>query len=171
MSRGFVKESDQEETPLLTPRAFLPHGIVNYVTPHGLKELKHEQNLLLEERKLLKEQSNVDNLVQINYLTAKLGLLEDRIHAARLVDLSTQPQNEIHFGATVTLFKTKENCVVQYQIVGVDEVNISQNKISFLSPLAKVLLKKKVGDTVTLQTPLGNRNMKIEGIAYNSDAF
>jgi len=68
-----------------------------------------------------------------------------------MVDLSTQPQNEIHFGATITLFKQEENCECQYQIV--DEADVSQNKISFLSPIAKVLRNKKVGDIITLQTP------------------
>lgn len=166
MSRGFVKEGDQEEIPMVPPRADLPLGVVNYVTSNGLKDLKQEQNLLVDEKKLLIEQSNEINRVQINYITTKLSLLEDRINSARIVDLSTQPQNNIHFGATITLFKQEENCECQYQIVGVDEANISQNKISFLSPMAKVLLNKKVGDIIALQTPKGKRTMKIEVIEY-----
>jgi len=166
MSRGFVKEEDQEETPLVTPRAHLPFGVVNYVTPNGLEELKEEQHLLIEEQKELIEQSNEINRVQINYITSKLSLLEDRINSARIVDVSNHPQNEIHFGATITLFKKIENCECQYQIVGVDEANISKNKISFLSPIAKVLLNKKVGDVIELQTPKGVRIMKIEDIEY-----
>ncbi|OBX21031.1 MULTISPECIES: GreA/GreB family elongation factor [Bizionia] len=166
MSRGFVKEEDQEEIPIVAPRANLPFGVVNYVTNNGLEELKQEQNLLLEQQKTLIEESNETNRVQINYITTKLSLLEDRISSARIVDLSTQPQNEIHFGATITLFKQEENCKCQYQIVGVDEANISLNKISFLSPLAKVLRNKKVGDVIALQTPMGKRNMNIELIEY-----
>jgi len=166
MSRGFVKEGDQEEAPLVTPRAHLPVGVVNYVTPNGLKDLKHEQHLLVEERKVLIEQSNENNRVQINYITAKLYLLEERINSARIVDLSTQAQDEIHFGATITLFKEEEDCECKYQIVGVDEANVSQNKVSFLSPLAKVLLNRKAGDIITLQTPKGKRYMKIEAIEY-----
>ena len=166
MSRGFVKEDDQEEIPMVPPSADLPLGVVNYVTSNGLKDLKQEQNLLVDEKKLLIEQSNEINRVQINYITTKLSLLEDRINSARIVDLSTQPQNNIHFGATITLFKQEENCECQYQIVGVDEANISQNKISFLSPMAKVLLNKKVGDIIALQTPKGKRTMKIEVIEY-----
>ncbi len=52
MSRGFVKEGDQEETPLVTPRAHLPAGVVNFVTPKGLEELKEEQSALIEERRV-----------------------------------------------------------------------------------------------------------------------
>ena len=166
MSRGFVKEDDQEETPLVTPRAYLPVGVFNYVTPSGLKYLMQEQDLLLEERNILIEQSNEVNRVQINYITTKLSLLEDRINSARIVDLSTQPQNEIRFGATITLFKINENCECQYQIVGVDEADVYHNKISFLSPIAKVLLNKKVGDIIILNTPNGDRNMKIVLIEY-----
>jgi len=95
-----------------------------------------------------------------------LYLLEERINSARIVDLSNQPQNEIHFGATITLFKKKEDCECQYQIVGVDEANVSQNKVSFLSPIAKVLLNKKAGNEIALQTPQGKRIMKVEAIEY-----
>lgn len=166
MSRGFVKEDDQEEVPLVTPRAHLPIGVENYVTPNGLKELKHEQNSLVEERKKLKEQSAENNRVQINYITAKLRLLEKRINSARIVDIANQPKYEIHFGATITLYKEEEGCECQYQIVGVDEANISSNKISFLSPVAKVLQNKKVGNEITLKTPKGNRKMRIKAIEY-----
>lgn len=166
MSRGFVKEGDQEEIPLVTPRAFLPFGAINHITPNGLKELRQEQQLLVKELKTLNEQSNKDNRVQINFITSKLGLLEERINSARVVDLLNQPQNEVHFGATITLFEKKEDCECQYQIVGVDEANVSQNKVSFLSPIAKVLLNKKTGDEITLQTPKGKRILKIEAITY-----
>lgn len=166
MSRGFVKEEDQEETPLVTPRVHLPPGATNYVTPNGFEELKLEQNSLLEELKILREQSFDKNRVQINYLTAKLHLLEERINSAKIVDLARQAQNKVHFGAKVSLYKEEEDCKCQYQIVGVDEANISLNKVSFLSPIAKVLLNRKVGDKITLKTPMGHRVMRIEAIDY-----
>ena len=166
MSRGFVKEDDQEEIPLVTLRAHLPNGVENYVTPNGLKELKHEQNSLIEERKILKDRSADNNRVQINYITAKLHLLEERINSAKIVDVESQAKNKIRFGATITLHKEEEDCKCQYQIVGVDEANVSSNKISFLSPIAKALQNKKIGDKITLKTPSGNRNMRIEAIEY-----
>ena len=166
MSRGFVRESDQEETPLVTPRAHLPAGAINYVTPTGLEELKEEQNALTEERAALIAQSLESNRVQINYITSKLGLLVERLNSARVVDLSGQQQDEIQFGATVTLFKKHEDCESQFQIVGVDEANVSKNKISFLSPLARVLQNKKTGETITLKTPKGEREMKVMKIEY-----
>lgn len=166
MSRGFVKEGDQEETPLVNPRVYLPEGVANYVTANGYEELIQEQHLLLEERKTLTEQSAENNRIQINYLTAKLLLLDERINSAKIVDLTQQNPNEVHFGANVTLYKEEEHCNCHYQIVGVDEANIALNKISFLSPIAKVLLNKKIGDKITLKTPKGDRMMRIEAIEY-----
>ncbi len=166
MSRGFVKEGDQEETPLVTPRVHLPPGVINYVTPHGLEDLKQEHKALVDERAILSEQSLEKNRLQINYLSAKLQLLEGRINSAKIADLARQPHDEVHFGAKVTLFKEAENCNCEYQIVGVDEANIALNKISFLSPIARVLVTKKVGNKVTLKTPKGSRLMLIEAIDY-----
>ncbi len=166
MSRGFVKEEDQEEIPLVTPRAYLPAGVVNYVTPKGFKSLKDEQRTLVDERKALREQSIENNRVQINYLTSKLDLLEERINSAKIVDLSSQIKNEIRFGATVTIYKKEEGCKEQYQIVGADEANVSQNKISFLSPLAKALINKKAGDEIILHTPNGKKLLRIKDIEY-----
>lgn len=70
------------------------------------------------------------------------------------------------FGASVTLFEEKDNSTCEYQIVGVDEANVSLNKVSFLSPIAKILLNKKVKDSITLKTPNGDRVMKILKIEY-----
>lgn len=166
MSRGFVKEGDQEEIPLVTPRAHLPNGVANYVTPNGLQELKKELEGMINERKELQLQNIENNRVQINYITAKMRLLEERISSAKIVDLNKQNKNEIHFGAKITIYKKQEKCKCQYQIVGVDEANVSQNKVSFLSPIAKVLINKKVGDKITLKTPKGDKDMTIESIDY-----
>lgn len=166
MSRGFVREGDQEEVPFVPPRAFLPNGVTNYVTANGLEELKKEQETLLEERSRLKEEAPERNRVQINYITAKLDLLIDRINSAKVIDLSDQPKDTVLFGTTVSLHKEEEDCNCQYQIVGADEANVSLNKISFLSPIAKVLLNKKVGEQITLKTPNGIRHMKIVAIEY-----
>ncbi len=165
MSRGFVKEGDQEEVPLVNPRAHLPAGVTNYVTPNGLQELKNEQNLLVEERNQLIQKSKEQNRVQINYINAKLKLLENRINSAKLIDFASQPKEKVQFGATVTLSK-EDNVDIEYQIVGVDEANVAKNKVSFLSPLAKVLRNKMAGDKIELKTPKGIRVMWIKAIDY-----
>ncbi len=161
MSRGFVKEGDQEEVPMLTPRAFLPAGVENFVTSAGMEELKAEREEILRERKQYEGIDNNDARVNNNYLTGKLRLLEERIHSARVLDYDPQRQNDVAFGATIKFKDLKNNKIAQYQIVGVDEANIMKGKISFLSPLSKVLMNKRVGDIVTFNTPQGEMQMEI----------
>lgn len=161
MSRGFVKEGDQEEVPMLTPRAFLPPGVENFVTSAGMEELRAEREAILNERKQYEGVDNNDARVNNNYLTGKLRLLEERIHSARVLDYDPQRQNDVAFGATIKFKNLKNNQIAQYQIVGVDEANIMKGKISFLSPLSKVLMNKRVGETVSFKTPSGEILMEI----------
>ena len=161
MSRGFVKEGDQEEVPMLTPRAFLPAGVENFVTSVGMAELKAEREEILRERKQYEGVDNNDARVNNNYLTGKLRLLEERIHSARVLDYDPQRQNDVAFGATIKFKNLKNNQIAQYQIVGVDEANIMKGKISFLSPLSKVLMNKKAGEIVSFNTPQGEMQMEI----------
>ncbi len=164
MSRGFVKEGDQEEVPLVPPRAYLPAGVINYVTPMGLELLHNERNELISERNALNEQDKDKNRVQVNYINSKLNLLDERINSSKLVDLSKQNKEIVHFGAKVTV--NEDNKCTVYQIVGVDEADLSSGKISFISPMAKVLINKKIGESILLKTPKGNRTMIIENIEY-----
>ena len=165
MSRGFVKEGDQEEVPMLTPRAFLPAGVENFVTSTGMEELKAEREEILRERKQYEGVDNNDARVNNNYLTGKLRLLEERIHSARVLDYDPQRQNDVAFGATIKFKNLKNNQIAQYQIVGVDEANIMKGKISFLSPLSKVLMNKKAGEIVSFNTPQGEMQMEIISIS------
>ena len=156
-----MKEGDQEEVPMLTPRAFLPAGVENFVTSTGMEELKAEREEILRERKQYEGVDNNDARVNNNYLTGKLRLLEERIHSARVLDYDPQRQNDVAFGATIKFKNLKNNQIAQYQIVGVDEANIMKGKISFLSPLSKVLMNKKAGETVSFNTPQGEMQMEI----------
>ena len=166
MSRAFVREGDQEDIPVVAPRAFLPDGVTNYVTSRGWQLLQQERLELQKEQDRLKKQSREDNRVQVNYLAAKLYLLDERISRTQIIDYKDQINDQIRFGATVTLYKEEEDCYCEYQIVGVDEADIQQNKISFLSPIAKVLLNRTVGESIILNTPKGLRHMEIEAINY-----
>jgi transcription elongation factor GreB len=167
MSRGFVKEDDQEEVPMVPPRAHLPEGVPNYVTQAGMDELLAEQQALMNEKENLDISGENERRIAVNHITAKLQLLNNRIAEARIIDLKEQPRDEIRFGATVTL-KTEGTIDIQtFQIVGVDETDISRGKISFLSPLARVLTNKKVGDKVLLKRPKGDHVFEIIKITYS----
>ncbi len=166
MSRGFVKEDDQEEVPMVPPRAYLPPGVPNYVTRAGLDELLAEQQALMDEIANLDRSSEKERRIAANHITAKLQLLNSRITEARIIEPEAQPKDEIRFGATVTLKTEGTNDIQAFQIVGVDEADISRGKISFLSPLARVLTNKKTGDKVVLKRPKGDQVLEILNISY-----
>jgi len=150
MSRGFVKEDDQEEVPLVPPRADLPAGTENFVTENGMKALLAEKENLLAEQEKLDASQEKEYRIAFNHINAKLQLLNERIASAKIIDSGKLPQDEVHFGATVT-FKNSEKKTQTFQIVGVDEANVSKGKISFTTPLAKALMLKKVGEKATLK--------------------
>jgi transcription elongation factor GreB len=166
MSRGFVKEDDQEEIPLVPPRAHLPEGVPNYVTQAGMDELLAERQMLVREKENLNMTSENEKRIALNHINAKLHLLDLRINEAKIVILDDQPKNEIRFGALVT-FRTEGTRKVQtLQIVGVDEADISKGKISFLSPLARSFLNKNAGEKAVLKLAKEKRVFEIIMIAY-----
>ncbi|WOD44582.1 GreA/GreB family elongation factor [Hwangdonia lutea] len=167
MSRGFVKEDDQEEIPLVPPRADLPEGVINYVTQVGMQALLNEKKELLNDIEQLETNNENERRIATNHINAKLQLLNQRISTAKIIDLETQPQNEVRFGATITLKIDAVKEVQKYQIVGVDEADISKGKISFVSPIARILTHKKVGDKAILKLVNGERVFEILDIAYN----
>lgn len=168
MSRGFVKEGDQEEAPLIPPRAALPPGVTNYVTPHGLE-------LLLEERKQLekeynqREGSETERRRQNMLIDGKLNLLNERISSARVLNPAVQPKDEVRFGATVSLLNLSgpmKGKAMSLSIVGVDEANVKQQKIAFVAPLAKAAMGKKKGEEFDLKLGNETRKMRVEEVEY-----
>ena len=166
MSRGFVKEDDQEEIPIVPPRAELPAGVTNLVTQESMDELLVEKELLIKERDNLGNEHENERRIAFNHINAKLQQLNNRIVGAKIINLKEQPQNEIRFGALVTLKIGEAKKLQKYQIVGVDEADISKGKISFISPVAKILISKKVGNKVILKLAKGTRIFEIMDISY-----
>lgn len=150
MSRGFVKEGDQEEVPMVLPRAFLPSGTPNYVTPEGLKILQDEMESLKEEWS-----AAGSNYVTKNYLDAKMRLLSERINSAVMIDNTKANPDVVSFGMYV---KYNDKVI---RIVGVDEADASKGLISFISPIAKALIGKKKGDKFEIKVPRGTEIVEI----------
>lgn len=166
MSRGFIKEGDQEEIPILTPRAYLPDGVTNYVTQVGMNKLLDEKQMLLIELENLDTANDNERRITSNHINAKLKLLNERIVSAQVIELEKQSPDEVWFGATVTLKIDGETKLQKYQIVGIDEADVSRGKISFISPLAKLLTGKEVGEKAVLKLTNGNRTYEIMEIEY-----
>ena len=168
MSRGFVKEDDQEEVPMVPPRADLPEGTPNYVTPNGLKELEAEKKELERELEDLDPSNEKERRIASNHIHAKMELLEERIVSAQLIKPEEQPKDEVRFGAIVSLKIGGSKKAEDYQIVGVDEADLKKKKMAFTSPIAKLLMGKKVGEKAVLKLANGDREFLVEGIRYGS---
>jgi transcription elongation factor GreB len=169
MSRGFVKEDDQEEVPIVPQRAYLPEGVTNFVTPFGMNQLLTEKQELENEKNNLSSASENEKRIEVNHINAKLQLLNNRIATAKTVNLNEQPQNKIRFGATVTLKTEAAKKLQTFQIVGVDEADISKAKVSFISPIARVLINKKAADKVILKQAGKDIVFEIIGISYSDE--
>lgn len=166
MSRGFVREGDQEEVPMVPQRAYLPDGVPNFVTPAGMEMLLAEKQLLINERDNVVAVNENEKRIAVNFINAKLHLLDNRIADARIIDPEGHPPDEIRFGATVTLKVAAAGRNQVFQIVGVDEADIAKGKVSFISPLARALMNKKAGDRVTLKRDRGETVFEVVGVEY-----
>lgn len=168
MSRGFVKEEDQEELPVIPPRAALPTGATNYVTPFGHTALLREKEALEEERKRLPQRSEAEYRRAAMVIDARLKSLNQRIASARIIALQDQPRDEVRFGAVVQFDNGDK--IHKFQIVGVDEADVKQKKIAFTAPIARALVGKKVNETIAFQRGRTVQKLKIISITYEEDA-
>ena len=144
MSRGFVKEEDQEEAPFIPPRAALPAGVENYVTPEGYQALLDEKEELIAERQNKEGKSEAEKRRHSTEIDGKIALLDERINTARKVEPETQ-YDQVKFGCTVS-FKLENGPTRTFKIVGVDEANIKEQKVAFVAPIVRAMLGKKEGE-------------------------
>ena len=164
MSRGFVKEDDLEHAGTDLPERPIS-ALPNYVTASGLMQLE------LNAKALSTERLNIAHLKDDQAAMQKLAVIERdlRYVSARLKTaiLSTPPENSelVLFGATVTV-ENEAGEPNLFIIVGDDEADIKLNKVSWSSPIAKALIKQKVGDIVVWSRPAGNITLEIIKISY-----
>jgi transcription elongation factor GreB len=184
VNKAFVKESDQDDDELDVPPG-LPPGTRNYVTVVGHAALRSELKHLVErERPDLVQvvawaASNGDRSENGDYIYGKKRLREidrrirflmKRLETAIVVDPAEQQNTEqVFFGATVTVCDLTAGDAggeETFQIVGVDEADPGQGRISWISPLARALLKAQEGDSVRFQSPAGQRELEVVAIRY-----
>jgi len=179
MSKAFTKETDNDNEP---EQPDIPTGpLKNYVTPLGLELLQSEfKKLRYDERPKIVEvvrwaAGNGDRSENGDYIYGKKRLREidrriryltKRIDSAIVVDPKLQANlTKVFFGATVT-FKKENGSESTLKIVGIDEANTEQNKVSWTSPIAKSLLKSQPGDVITLRTPDGTEKLEVLAVKY-----
>ncbi len=167
MSKAFTREDDLPEPPVVSRRtSALPPGTQNLMTPDGAQRLRAELARLQNEREqLLAAKDDPDRAQKLAALESRALLVDDSLRSASVVNPPATPDGRVHFGALVTVREANVS-ESRYRIVGVDEVDFDRGWVSWLSPLAKALLNRRVGERVKLKTPGGERNLEV--IAVNA---
>ena len=180
MSKAFTKETDGADDAEDEVDA-LPANQKNYMTPAGWTALRDElQQLMRVERPKIVEivswaAGNGDRSENGDYIYGKKRLREidrrvryltKRIESADVVDPAQQKKrDQVFFGATVTYVRS-DDVEQTVTIVGLDEADFAQGKISWLSPLARALMKARVGDCPECRTPSGVESVEVVAIRY-----
>jgi transcription elongation factor GreB len=181
MSKAFTRESSSEEDDDDSLAHSLPAGGKNYITPHGYARLRAELMGLLDvERPKVVEvvswaAKNGDRSENGDYLYGKKRLREidrrirfltKRLDIAEVVDPSAHHGSDhVFFGATVSYVDGKD-VERTITILGVDEADSSKAQVSWISPIARTLLKSRVGDELRLMTPAGAEMIEVLAVSY-----
>lgn len=169
MSRGFVKEDDQEEAPFIPPRAALPPGSINYVTPKGFAQLVKEREDLENKLADLDIENEKERRHARATFTGSLNLLNNRISSARVLKPAEQPKDEVRFGAKVS-FKyvdgKQKDIIREFQLVGVDEADVNAKKIAFIAPIAIAITGRRKGEIAKVSMGGEVQELEILSIEY-----
>jgi transcription elongation factor GreB len=183
VSKAFTREDDaapeddhdvEEDNPI-------PPGSKNYLTPIGWRRMRDELAWLVKtERpqvtsvvswaaKLGDRSENADyqyGKKRLREIDRRIRYLTKRLEAAEVVDPSTREDtDQVFFGATVT-YSTPGGQEQTIRIVGIDETDLPKNYVSWISPIARALIKAREGDTVSLRTPGGDEQIEILEVRY-----
>jgi transcription elongation factor GreB len=184
MSKAFTKEFDSEEEHHIADEAAPISKVKNYITPSGLQRLRDERRFLLTRERPAVTQvvawaaSNGDRSDNADYrygkrrlreIDRRIRFLTKRIDAAEVVDPEAprggRASRQAFFGATVR-YANAVGTERVVSIVGLDEVDVNCNYISWLSPLARALMKSGPGDRVVLHAPGGTEQLQILEVRY-----
>ena len=183
MSKAFVRETERDEDDDEIEVPALPAGTRNYITPAGHRRLKDELLRLIDVerpevvRTVAWAASNGDRSENGDYIYGKKRLREidrrirfltRRLDVAEVVDpAGRESTDQIFFGATV-LYATTGGAENRITIVGVDEVDPARGRVSWVSPVARALLKAREGETVVLRTPAGVETLEVLEVRYEA---
>ena len=187
MSKAFTREDDaapeddfgdeDEQNPI-------PAGSKNYLTPGGWRRMRDELAWLVKT-----ERPNVTSVVswaaklgdrsenadyqygkkRLREIDRRIRYLTKRLEAAEVVDPATREEtDQVFFGATVTYAKSSSGEEETIRIVGIDEIDLAQHYVSWISPVARALIKAREGDTVSLRTPGGDEELEILEVRYEA---
>jgi transcription elongation factor GreB len=179
MSKAFVKEEGDAPDDEAAHEPKLPSSGKNYITPAGYARLEAELRRLVEVERpevvktvawaasLGDRSENADYLYgkrRLREIDRRVRFLIKRLEGAEVVHSSGRDTDQVFFGATVRI-KGREG-EKELTIVGVDEVDPGHGRVSWVSPIAKALIKAREGDVVTLRSPAGEEQLEILEVTY-----
>jgi transcription elongation factor GreB len=179
MSKAFVKETQDEPDAEQPENSALPGG-KNYISPAGFARLKAELKRLVETERpevvktvawaaaLGDRSENADYIYgkkRLREIDRRVRFLIKRLENAEIVNSAGRDTDQVFFGATVST-KNSSGKIQTLTILGADEVDPANGRVSWLSPIAKALLKARQGDMVTLRTPAGQERLEILEVRY-----
>ena len=182
MSKAFVKEEggapeDIDASSSTAPQ--LPAAGKNYISPAGYARLEAELRSLVEVERpevvktvawaasLGDRSENADYIYgkrRLREIDRRVRFLIKRLESAEVVRSAGRDTDQVFFGATVKIRSAKQTREIT--IVGVDEVDPAKGRVSWVSPIAKALIKAREGDTVTLRSPAGEEQLEILEVTY-----
>ncbi|MGH8686723.1 MAG: transcription elongation factor GreB [Burkholderiales bacterium] len=180
MSKAFVRESGGDDEALAPEPRPASAPARNYITPAGFARLDAERKRLVEVerpdvvRTVSWAAANGDRSENGDYIYGKRRLREidrrvrtliKRLEAARVVDNAGRDDDQVYFGAAV-LVRSAARGEQRVTILGADEVDTARGRVSWVSPIARALLKARVGDRVTLRTPGGEEDLDVLDVTY-----
>ena len=179
MSKAFVKEDDPADDDAEPQAPALPPSGKNYITPAGYARLESVLRTLVEVERpdvvktvawaasLGDRSENADYIYgkrRLREIDRRVRFLIKRLESAEIVHSAGRDTDQVFFGATVRV-RGKDD-VKELTIVGVDEVDPANGRVSWISPVARALIKAREGDTVTLRTPAGEEKLEIMEVTY-----
>ncbi|MCC7374685.1 MAG: GreA/GreB family elongation factor [Verrucomicrobiales bacterium] len=161
MSKAFTRESDDapESSVLIRPASVLPPGTKNYMTAGGIQRLREEFQRITDVLARTPAASGTRSVLE-----GRCQQLQHTLETAVVVPASSRDQR-VRFGATVSV-RSRGGEASEYRIVGVDETEVDRDWVSWLSPIAKALTGRAVGERVRIRLPAGETELEITGIRY-----
>ena len=173
MSKAFTRESDDVADLPAVPRMVspLPPGAKNYITAAGERKLRRELHRLIQDERpdtASRAATDDDAKRRLQLLDQRIIQLQESLNSVVIVPPPAGGDDRVRCGATVTV-RERNGALCRYRIVGVDETDIDQGWVSWLSPIAKALLNAQQGARVRFKLPGAEEELEIVNVSYEDD--
>jgi transcription elongation factor GreB len=169
MSKAFTREDDDAPEPSPRPRrvSSLPSGTKNYITAEGAARMRDELTRLVEVERpsITAAAGDPAGIERRSDVDARIVAIQQVLGSAVVVEPLAPPWDEVRFGAWVST-RDRGGGTTTYRIVGVDETDLGNDHVSWISPVAKALLNGRLGQRVRLRLPGGDEDLEITDIRY-----